>query len=168
MRFSPHSSAIFWLAALLVAGCSKSIDDALPPVDQAQARTLSQDCEDNRAAACFDLAVLYDERLEDPAYDTSIARYFTRACELGMKQACLRAGVFYIYGFGVGRDLSRAREFYAEACDAGYNEGCMLARQIFPERIRIDRDREINAQPTACAHGILSACRAYRDQRPIE
>jgi uncharacterized protein len=82
-------------------------------------------CNDEFAAACFNLAVLYYEGFSVKRDFSSALSSYIKACDKGIGESCFNIGNMYRNAEITPFDIKRAVSFFAKSCGLGLAEGCV-------------------------------------------
>lgn len=83
-----------------------------------------------KAAACFNLATLYDFGKGRKQDYIKASEFYKIACDLGDFDGCHNLGFLYDKGQGVKQSKTIAKQYYEKACDLGDQISCVKYRNL--------------------------------------
>ncbi len=121
-------------------------------------------CKAGDAAACYKLAVLYDEGKKGVKRSKQkAAALYKKACDMGKMGACYNLGRMYQHGEGVARDYKQAARLYKKACNNKLTYGCLGLGLLYVKGKGVgkDYDRASELFKSACDKGSKTGCSLY-------
>lgn len=143
-----------------VLGAVYGLGDLVPADDAKAHHFQARACALGQSDACFVQAQVALEGGPAPDFEGA-ARWFERACNIGHGEACGMLGGLHQLGRGVPADEIRAEALFVEGCRRGDGGSCVeLLRRgaVLP----LDGERRWQFLQSACAAGVVEACKAQR------
>jgi len=121
---------------------------------------LEKRCSENNAAACFELAKLYDGRSADKADYPKALEYYRTACRLKSAEACTNAAIEYIHK----KDYRNATLYYGKACRLKDATGCYGLGLSYLQGLSVEKDykKSLDYFTFACDEGEAIGCSGQR------